>query len=436
MSARPAKKPAAKAPAKKPAADAGVELPEGEQLPKRELTCELPSAQPPEGWQAPVFTRPLNVAVPCTGIDGCGHALQVLGITDARFSMVHDVEGRYERYLQDHLPADTLVHAGRAGDITALARSMDKVQRPVDVLVSGPPCPPWSLQGKRQSTLDARSWVLIAVIKLAVMLIMVGELSAMVIENVVGISQKLPGQHEPFMQVLLRVLRAEVAQFSWGFHCLSAVDYGLPQQRTRVFLVGIRSGYGGVPQPLGPFGRRTLREFLAPGLPPVDVSKLTASLKKNLADAWRALRKLAAEGSTASVVCWPLDRSEGMTYPRKFFFDVAPTLTTANTRLFVASMDDLHMGPQQRAFWRFLRCEERMALQGFPPNTLQGESDALRTKASGNAYPVPLMMAVLGPLLRAMSEKQELLHDGPCRPWQEASWHIIENSWSLFWTRV
>ena len=40
-----------------------------------------------------------------------------------------------------------------------------------------------------------------------------------------------------------------------------------------------------------------------------------------------------------------------------------------------------------------------MVLQGFSKDVLAGEPDTLRVQGSGNAYPVPLMIAVLHPIL-------------------------------------
>ena len=50
-----------------------------------------------------------------------------------------------------------------------------------------------------------------------------------------------------------------------------------------------------------------------------------------------------------------------------------------------------------------------MVLQGFPSNTLAEARPALRRKASGNAYPVPLMLAAAHGLLDVLSQKQEFL---------------------------
>ena len=48
-----------------------------------------------------------------------------------------------------------------------------------------------------------------------------------------------------------------------------------------------------------------------------------------------------------------------------------------------------------------------MALQGFDKNTLARCNDALRVQASGNAYPVPLLMAVLAPMLEVVQKHVE-----------------------------
>lgn len=46
-----------------------------------------------------------------------------------------------------------------------------------------------------------------------------------------------------------------------------------------------------------------------------------------------------------------------------------------------------------------------MVLQGFDKDTLENCKDTLRIKASGNAYPVPLLMAVLHGVLMVLKDK-------------------------------
>ena len=45
-----------------------------------------------------------------------------------------------------------------------------------------------------------------------------------------------------------------------------------------------------------------------------------------------------------------------------------------------------------------------MVLQGFQRNTLAECHDAVRIQAPGNAYPVPLLMAVLAPMLEVVQK--------------------------------
>ena len=82
--------------------------------------------------------------------------------------------------------------------------------------------------------------------------------------------------------------------------------------------------------------------------------------------------------------------------------DLVPTLTTSNRYLFVFSTDDLDEPLGKRAFARFLLPAERMALQGFPLAYAEFIPEGMHVKASGNAYPVPVVGAVLFPILRQL----------------------------------
>lgn len=56
-----------------------------------------------------------------------------------------------------------------------------------------------------------------------------------------------------------------------------------------------------------------------------------------------------------------------------------------------------------RTFFRKLTGPERLALQGFPPSAARDLPYDLICHAAGNAYPPPLILAVLGPMLLALS---------------------------------
>ena len=71
---------------------------------------------------------------------------------------------------------------------------MDKLDSDMDILVSGPPCPPWAGNGNKQGLGDARAAVFIRVLEWAVLWIKSGCLIAAVLENVLGVLQNVGGK--------------------------------------------------------------------------------------------------------------------------------------------------------------------------------------------------------------------------------------------------
>lgn len=113
-----------------------------------------------------------------------------------------------------------------------------------DVLIGGPPCQPFSKSGywvngdtlrlddKRADTLTAYLRVLRDT-----------QPKAFVLENVYGIAYK--GKDEGLRHLLegiAQINRQTGSQYSISWKMLNAADYGVPQIRERVFLVGSRDG--------------------------------------------------------------------------------------------------------------------------------------------------------------------------------------------------
>ncbi|CAK8987073.1 Modification methylase Sau96I (M.Sau96I) (Cytosine-specific methyltransferase Sau96I) [Durusdinium trenchii] len=334
--------------------------------------CTVGGSPPqPNDWASLVpclgsFPRRVHVSMPCCGIDGCGTALQMMSVP-FKANNVMDVEARYGPYLEAHLPG-CAIHVGHHGDVNSI--NIDELERPVDLLCSGPPCPPWAGNGSHGGQMDMRAEVFLSVVRMVIALAKSGELKAAILENARGICNKLPGQHESFLDQMLFILRQEVPEFHWDKVELSACDYLLAQQRTRIFLRGLRTTIAaGIPAPLSPFGRRDLSEFLDHGLEPIDTSTLTEVMRKNLEDAEKDVKKMVKAGTykEGDIIVIPLDRSTGKVYQRKCTVNIVPTLTTTNRYLFITSVNK---GNSKKGFHR-----------------------------SGNAYPVPLMIAVLHPIL-------------------------------------
>lgn len=153
------------------------------------------------------------------------------------------------------LVADWPVHEG---DVRAVDWS--KVDGPVDLVTGGPPCQPFSMGGKAKAADDSRD-----MFPAAAEVIRTLSPRAFLLENVKGLTRSAFANY--YQLILLRLQMPEITQrngetwfehlqrlqaeqTSGGEHGLTyrvvptvvnAADYGVPQQRHRVFMVGFRS---------------------------------------------------------------------------------------------------------------------------------------------------------------------------------------------------
>ena len=113
--------------------------------------------------ELPSLGRRLIMASPCCGIHGSFHALKSMGVpTDSVFT--YDLERGYKFCLEKQLlaggmrPEDIHLHVGDfLGDL--LKVPLVALRRHVDILVSGPPCPPWSNAGSKKTVNDVRAQI-------------------------------------------------------------------------------------------------------------------------------------------------------------------------------------------------------------------------------------------------------------------------------------
>ena len=114
--------------------------------------------------------------------------------------------------------------------------------RRIDIVVGGPPCQSYSTLGKRQ--LDDRANLFMQYKRILLIL----NPKAFVFENVVGILSMDKGR-------LFKQIEKEFEEIGYTlkYKVLDAVDYGVPQHRERVILVGFR-GENGYEYPLPTHG--------------------------------------------------------------------------------------------------------------------------------------------------------------------------------------
>ena len=104
----------------------------------------------------------------------------------------------------------------------------------IDVVFGGPPCQGFSLMGKRDLK-DDRNSLVFHFIRLVLEL----NPKFFVMENVRGMTI---GKHKEVLQNVIETFQENGYQVRENYKVLNAADYGVPQNRYRLFLIGCRRG--------------------------------------------------------------------------------------------------------------------------------------------------------------------------------------------------
>jgi DNA (cytosine-5)-methyltransferase 1 len=102
----------------------------------------------------------------------------------------------------------------------------------IDVVFGGPPCQGFSLMGKRSFN-DPRNSLVFHFIRLVVEL----QPKFFVLENVKGMTV---GKHQEFIAEIINQFTESGYQVNANYQVLNAANYGVPQNRERLFLLGSR----------------------------------------------------------------------------------------------------------------------------------------------------------------------------------------------------
>lgn len=151
------------------------------------------------------------------------------------------------------------------GDITAFNIGTDIQEH--DILCAGFPCQPFSLIGQRKGSKEDRGCLIDYIARILIE----KKPRACVLENVKGLQSSNGGADFTRIQTIL-----EAAGYKLFHRILRADDYGIPQMRQRLFIVGIRNDLPHAIQEFKfaePTQRVTLAQFM--GMPFVKASAHT-----------------------------------------------------------------------------------------------------------------------------------------------------------------
>jgi DNA (cytosine-5)-methyltransferase 1 len=195
-----------------------------------------------DDWQQKKLSKPSNtisVATLFSGIGAVEHALKRLKLK-SKIVFAGDIDRHVkDAYFANH----DLDPQDWHDDVTDF--SAKKYKGKVDLLVGGSPCQSFSMAGKRAGLDDTRGTLFYDFVRV----IKESNPKIFVFENVRGLLNHDKGNTWAVMKIVFDGL----ANYSWSFKILNSVNYGVPQSRNRLFVVGIRKRILGVRNANKPF---------------------------------------------------------------------------------------------------------------------------------------------------------------------------------------
>ena len=237
-----------------------------------------------------------------------------------------------------------------------------------DILFAGLPCQPFSIIGKRNGFADARGNLFIE----AARIIAAKRPYAVVIENVRQFATLDSGKPLACVTSTLSALGYNV---EWRI--LNALDFGLPQKRERVFIIGVR-GVSGISWPAGNYPMKSLVDVLEED--PDESYFASPRIQRSRQNAHQA---------TASPMIWHENKGGNVnSHPYSCALRAG------------ASYNYLLVDGKRR-----LTPREMFRLQGFPDEYELPKTITASRKLSGNAVPVPVVSDVIGSVLEAFKSR-------------------------------
>jgi len=273
------------------------------------------------------------------------------------------------------------------GDITKIEAS--KVPNH-DLLLAGFPCQPFSIIGDKKGFDDTRGTLFFDIAEV----IKKHQPKAFFLENVKGLRGHDRGKT---LATILNVLREDLGYFVPDPEVLNAKDFGVPQNRERIFIVGFRKDLGidSFKYPDKPNKAVSINEIIEEEEVSVKYYLSTQYLKTLRAHRERHEKKgngfgyeiIANDSIANAVVCGGMGRERNLIYDHRLTNFVPIT----------------HIkGEVNREGIRKMTPREWARLQGYPDEFRIVVADAQAYKQFGNSVAVPAIQATANQILRRL----------------------------------
>lgn len=340
-------------------------------------------------------TIPFKSATFCSGIGSPEQSLKELNANHINVFACEKDKFAHQTYLANFTPGIML------NDMTT--ESYDDPALYADLIVAGIPCQSFSLAGKRQGEKDPRGLLIYDFIRY----VKKQRPKVFIIENVKGLLSDMGGvTFGKWCEILgcskngqpNMFIHPESCGYNLHYRVLNAKHYGLPQNRERVFLIGIRADLPSVyvwPK------RVVLRDRL------IDLLEDEVDEKYYLSD--DTMAKLSECGNfvnqdtQASQVhdifgCVPAVSAGTHGYAMGYVPELKKLYHSTHEGNRIYDKATTYSGNRVRR----LTPLEVMRVQGFPDIYNRTGSPTQQYKQAGNSIPVHLMKAVLKPLLNLL----------------------------------
>ena len=259
-----------------------------------------------------------------------------------------------------------------------------------DVLCAGFPCQAFSLAGKRLGFEETRGTLFFDVAEI----LRRKRPKAFFLENVKGLLIHDKGKT---IQTILRVLREDLDYFVPEPQIVNAMNFGVPQHRERVYIVGFRKD-------------QNVKEFTYPT--PTDKSKTFADIKEeNVVSAKYYL-------STQYIKTLVAHKERHAAKGNGFGYEIIPDDGVANAIVVGGMGRERNLvidnrledftpvtnikGEINRDGLRRMTPREWARLQGFPDNFIIGVADASAYKQFGNSVAIPAIQATANEIIKRL----------------------------------
>jgi DNA (cytosine-5)-methyltransferase 1 len=248
-----------------------------------------------------------------------------------------------------------------------------------DVLLAGFPCQAFSIAGKRGGFEDTRGTLFFDVARI----IKEKQPKAFLLENVKGLTNHRGGKT---LETIINVLRNELG-YSTFYKVLNAKNYGLAQNRERIYIVGFLDGGGGFQYPEPIKEKYCIRDIMEKDI--VSSKYYISTVYYESMKNHRARHEAKGngfgfeikdlDGIANTIVCGGMGKERNLIIDKRLI-DFTPVTHIK--------------GEVNRDGLRKMTPLEWERLQGFPDNWTAGISDVHRYKQMGNSVAVPAIEKV------------------------------------------